>query len=72
MADTADCWRCRHSTGMDPATAEVTFVRDRGWGNDHGDPKQGVSIICMLRRRINARPRSTPGKPCEYEREPGT
>ena len=66
-----DCWTCRHSSGADAQTTRRLAV-DRGYGDDYSAPRGGVSIVCELRRRINAEPRSTLGRPCKYERGTGT
>ncbi len=67
-----NCWVCRHSTGWDPTTAEREFVRNRGYGNDHVQPRDGVVLVCSKRQVIACAPVSTPGRPCRYEREGGT
>ena len=65
-----DCWLCRHSIGADRETARRLAI-GKGYGDDHSNPRGGVVIVCLERQRINAEPRSTPGRRCTFEREPG-
>ena len=66
----ADCWACTHSIGADAQTAQQ-MIDEGDYRDDGGEPRYGVSIVCLDRLRINSVPIDTPLRRCKFEREPG-
>mgnify|MGYP003398699019 FL=1 len=65
-----DCWICRFSIAADAETAR-RLIRDEDHRDDEAPTRDGISIVCTDRRRVNAVPIHTPLRRCAFERDPG-